>query len=69
MSEAQIIKTLGEPETLCVKRRDGTPPSSLLPRYTVKPEPFPQTGWELKIVDLGQGWYRTINELLTENTI
>lgn len=67
MSEAQVINKLGDPETQCIKRRDGMPLSSLLPQYTVKPQPFLETGWELKIVDMGQGQYHAVNELSTRN--
>lgn len=69
LSEAQVMNTLGEPEIQYIKRRDGTPLSSSLPRYTVKPQPFPQTGWELKIIDLGQGGYSTLHDFLAGKAI
>ncbi|KAL8718188.1 MAG: hypothetical protein Q9225_004650 [Loekoesia sp. 1 TL-2023] len=57
LSEAQVINILGEPERQYIKRRDGKPLSPLLPRYVVRPQSFPQTGWELKIIDLGQAFF------------
>ncbi|KAI9835245.1 MAG: hypothetical protein M1837_003873 [Sclerophora amabilis] len=54
LNEAQVLNILGEPEIRRIKRRDGRPLSSSMPRYTVRPQAFPQTGWELKIIDLGQ---------------
>jgi hypothetical protein len=69
MSEDQVMSILGEPEMQPVKRRVGRPLSPSMPRYTVTPQPFPQTGWELKIIDLGQGGYLAINPRPAEKAI
>lgn len=63
LSEAQIMSHLDPPYLLPVKRRDGKalPPS--VPKYTVKPSPFTQVGDSIKIIDLGQGAYISLNFL------
>jgi len=54
---------LGPPYLLTVKRRDGKAILPSVPRYTVRPSSFTQAGDSIKIVDLGQGAYISLNLL------
>lgn len=55
LPEEQIKARLGEPEIGMVRRRDGNPSASILPRYLVRPAMFRGSETEVRIVDLGQG--------------
>ncbi len=61
LSEAQIMSRLDPPYLVTAKRRDGKALLPSVPRYTVRPSPFTQTGDSIKIIDLGQGVYISPN--------